>query len=254
MTHVSDFLVIGSGIAGLSFSLRAAGKGTVIILTKKNKAESNTNYAQGGIASVFSPEDSFEAHMQDTIEAGVGLCNHQSVELIVHQAPERIRELMNWGVHFTFHDEDQHLDLGREGGHSKSRIVHVKDYTGRALEDTLLARVKEHPNIQVLEDHTVIEFITEHHLEPSERKYKDGIHCWGVYALNGDSGEVEIFQAKATLLSSGGVGKVYLHSTNPVIATGDGVAMAFRAGARLPIWSLCSFILQCCTILIRNPF
>ncbi len=234
MTHASDFLVIGSGIAGLSYSLRAAEKGTVTILTKKNKAESNTNYAQGGIASVFSPDDSFDAHIEDTLTAGVGLCQKAAVKLIVEQAPDRIRELMDWGVQFTPIDSNEsHLDLGREGGHSKNRIVHVKDYTGRALEDTLLSRVKEHPNIQMLEDHTVIEFITEHHLSPSQRTKKDGIHCWGVYALNGDTGQVDIYQARATLLSSGGVGKVYLHSTNPVIATGDGVAMAFRAGAQV---------------------
>lgn len=232
MSHQSDFLIIGSGIAGLSFALRAAEYGSVIILTKKNKAESNTNYAQGGIASVFSPDDSFDKHVEDTLTAGVGLCHQDAVSLIVHQAPERIRELLNWGVHFTAQEKQKdHFDLGREGGHTRNRIVHVKDYTGRALESALLERVKEHPNIQMLEDHVVIEFITEHHIDSGKKQNGRRIHCYGVYALNIMTKKVDIYQAKVTLLSSGGSGKVYLHTTNPVIATGDGVAMAYRAGA-----------------------
>ncbi len=234
MSHQSDFLIIGSGIAGLSFALRAAENGTVTILTKKSKAESNTNYAQGGIASVFSENDSFDKHIEDTLTAGVGLCHKDAVSLIVHQAPERIRELLNWGVYFTPEAKNNdHFDLGREGGHTRSRIVHVKDYTGRALETALLERVKEDPNIVILENHVVIEFITEHHLSDLESHSGRKIHCWGVYALNGETKNVEIYQAKVTLLSSGGTGKVYLHTTNPSIATGDGVAMAYRAGARI---------------------
>jgi len=234
VTRTSDFLIIGSGLAGLSFALRAARTGTVTILTKKKKADSNTNHAQGGIASVFSENDSFNMHIKDTLTAGVGLCNKKAVEIIVQEAPDRIRELESWGVFFSLkRDENHSFDLGREGGHSRNRIVHVKDHTGMAVEKALLDRVRSHTSIQILENHTAVELITEHHLSGKGKTRRDKTHCWGVYALNGATGQVEIFLSRITLLASGGVGRVYLHTTNPAIATGDGIAMAYRAGASI---------------------
>lgn len=232
LAEISDFLVIGSGVAGLSFALRAAEKGTVTILTKKERVDSNTNYAQGGIAAVFGPDDSFNLHIQDTLDAGVGLCHRDAVELIVRQGPDRIGDLEQWGVEFTHRDEAGNpFDLGREGGHSKNRIVHVKDRTGQVMEHALLECVHDHEKIQVKENHTVVELVTEHHLMGRDEKKKDSIHCWGAYALNGKTGEVEVYLSRVTLLASGGAGRVYQHSTNPSIATADGSAMAYRAGA-----------------------
>ncbi|MBN2030566.1 L-aspartate oxidase [bacterium] len=232
MTHVSDFLVIGSGVAGLSFALHSAEIGTVTILTKKQRADSNTNHAQGGIASVFGKDDSFHLHIRDTLKAGVGLCHPKAVELIVKQGPERVRELEKWGVIFTHQTKQKGIfDLGREGGHSKNRIVHAKDKTGMVLEHALLERVFDHPQIEVKENHMAVELITEHHLMGGGKTREDKVHCWGVYALNGETGEVDVYLSKITLLASGGTGRVYLHTTNPSIAKGDGIAMAYRAGA-----------------------
>jgi L-aspartate oxidase len=234
LTQSSDFLVIGSGIAGLSFALRAAEIGTVTILTKKERADTNTNLAQGGIASVFSPDDSFDLHEKDTIKAGVHLGHIDAIKLIVQEAPTSISELENWGVSFThLRRKTSDFDLGREGGHSRNRIVHVKDRTGMAIEQALLERVRDNPNIHLFENHTAIELITEHHLPNRGKTGKRSIHCWGVYALDENSGEVKIYLAKATLLATGGVGRVYLHTTNPSIATGDGIAIAYRAGAAI---------------------
>jgi L-aspartate oxidase len=227
--QTSDFLVIGSGIAGLSFSLWAAEYGSVIIITKKERADTNTNHAQGGIAAVFSEDDSFELHITDTLNAGVGLCHRDVVELIVREAPKKIKELVKWGVHFT-QSTGHTFDLGREGGHSRNRIVHAKDHTGMTMEQALLEQVKAHPNILTYENHIAIEFITEHHFKNSHKKPTKPC-CYGVYALDGLTNIVKVFQAKVTLLSSGGTGQVYLHTTNPDIATGDGIAMAYRAGA-----------------------
>ena len=227
--QTSDFLVIGSGIAGLSFSLWAAEYGSVIIITKKERADTNTNHAQGGIAAVFSEDDSFELHITDTLNAGVGLCHRDVVELIVREAPKKIKELVKWGVHFT-QSTGHTFDLGREGGHSRNRIVHAKDHTGMTMEQALLEQVKAHPNILTYENHIAIEFITEHHFKNSYKKPTKPC-CYGVYALDGLTNIVKVFQAKVTLLSSGGTGQVYLHTTNPDIATGDGIAMAYRAGA-----------------------
>jgi L-aspartate oxidase len=230
LSHTSDFLVVGSGIAGLSFALRAAEAGTVTILTKKERADSNTNHAQGGIAAVIDSKDSFGLHVNDTLTAGVGLNRPEAVELIVKESPESVRELERWGVSFTRRIEGA-FDLGREGGHSMNRIVHVKDSTGMAMEQALLDRVRSHPRIQVLEDHVGVEIITEHHLTGRKRVPGEKTHCWGVYALNQRKNEVVTYLAKATLLATGGAGRVYLHTTNPAIATGDGIAMAYRAGA-----------------------
>ncbi|MBN1782989.1 L-aspartate oxidase [bacterium] len=230
MNDCSDFLIIGSGIAGLSFALYAAEHGSVTIVTKKQRADTNTNHAQGGIAAVFGSDDSFEQHITDTLTAGVGLCHRDAVELIVREAPSKIRELIRWGVHFTFQDKE-HFDLGREGGHSRNRIIHAKDHTGRAMEQALLDQVRHHHNIRVFENYTAIEFITEHHLSGSSGTGLRSLNCYGIYALDGKTNRVEIFPARMTLLSSGGAGQVYCHTTNPDIATGDGMAMAFRAGA-----------------------
>ena len=233
MVVETDFLVIGSGIAGLSFALHAAEHGRVIILTKKQEADTSTNRAQGGIAAVWSQTDDFEFHVQDTLKAGVGICHEDAVRLIVNQAPEAIRELIERGVEFTQHTEDHDLDLGREGGHSRNRIVHAKDYTGQAVEMALLDKIRNHPNVDILENHATIELITEHHALGSDQKGKNNIHCWGVYALNGETHEVETYLSRITLLASGGAGQAYLHTTNPSIATGDGIAMAYRAGAAI---------------------
>jgi len=226
----SDFLVIGSGIAGLFFALKAADHGSVIIITKKAKAESNTNYAQGGIAAVVSPEDSFESHITDTLVAGAGLCYRPAVELLVKSGPHRIQELVNFGVNFTDFGQQQ-FDLGREGGHSHHRIVHAHDYTGAEVERALLAATKAHPNIRTFENYCSIDLITEHHLDHSHAPHPDEVHCWGAYVLDETTNEIHRFLAPATILTTGGAGQVYLHTTNPAIATGDGIAMAYRAGA-----------------------
>ena len=226
-----DFLVLGSGIAGLSFALKVAARGRVAIITKKNRAESNTNYAQGGIAAVTSKEDSFEMHVRDTLEAGAGLCREAVVRTIVEEGPARIAELIELGMKFSEREAAQsggahELDLGKEGGHSKRRILHAKDVTGREIESALLAAIARSPNIEIFENHFAIDLITTRKL---------GLHgvnrCAGVYVLEKKSGQVETFAAPVTLLATGGCGKVYLYTTNPDIATGDGVAIAYRAGA-----------------------
>jgi len=224
----SDFLVIGSGIAGLSFALKAAEYGTVSIITKKEKAESNTNYAQGGIAVVASDSDSIELHIQDTLNTGMGLCHRDAVEVLVKEGPNRLQELIQLGVEFT--QKNGKLDLGREGGHSRNRIVHSHDHTGYEIERALLHSIANHPRITIYENHLAIDLITEHHLgKPISRAMP--IHCWGAYVLDVKTNLVKKFLANVTILCSGGVGQVYLHTTNPPIATGDGVAMAYRAGA-----------------------
>jgi len=227
----SDFLVIGSGIAGLSFALKAAGTGTVTLLTKRNIRESATFYAQGGIASVSSKEDSFEAHIKDTIDAGAGLCDPSVVELVVKDAPSRINELIELGVNFTKRGlgEDIELDLGKEGGHSKRRIVHAEDLTGRAVEEALVHAVESNKNIRVFEDTIAVDLLT--HSKFVARVEDDSV--WGAYALDKKTGEVNTFLAKATVLATGGAGKVYLFTSNPDVATGDGIAMAYRAGAEI---------------------
>jgi L-aspartate oxidase len=228
-----DYLVLGSGIAGLFFALKVAPRGRVAIITKKDRAESNTNYAQGGIASVTSKEDSFELHVRDTLQAGAGLCNEAVVRKIVSEGPERIQELIELGMKFSEREDPrnlgtQELDLGKEGGHSKRRILHAKDVTGREIERALLNAVSQQPNIQVFENHVAIDLITSQKLG-----YVGENRCLGVYVLDKKSGKVWTFIAPTTLLATGGCGKVYLYTTNPDIATGDGVAMAYRAGAAI---------------------
>ncbi len=226
-----DFLVLGSGIAGLSYALKVAPHGRVAIITKKDRAESNTNYAQGGIAAVTSKEDSFELHLRDTLQAGAGLCKEKVVRTIIEEGPARIAELIELGMHFTEREIPRssgarELDLGKEGGHSKRRILHAKDITGREIERALLAAVAERPNIEIFENHLAIDLITSQKLG-----YVGDNRCLGAYVLDKASGQVETFAAPVTVLATGGCGKVYLYTTNPDIATGDGVAMAYRAGA-----------------------
>ncbi len=226
-----DYLILGSGIAGLSFALKVAPRGRVAIVTKKDRAESNTNYAQGGIAAVTSKEDSFELHVRDTLVAGAGLCKENVVHTIVEEGPARIAELMELGMKFSRRDapdEDggKQLDLGKEGGHSKRRILHAKDVTGREVERALLNAASRQPNIEIFENHLAIDLVTSQKLGLAGAS-----RCFGAYVFDKKSGRVETFSAPVTVLATGGCGKVYLYTTNPDIATGDGVAMAYRAGA-----------------------
>src|SRR5271167_418009 len=222
----SDFLVIGGGIAGLTFAIKASEVGTVTVLTKAGSSEANTAYAQGGIASVWSVDDSFESHVEDTLRAGAGLCDRAAVESIVRDGPEAVRELIALGTHFTRVDEggEDEYDLGREGGHSHRRVLHAQDLTGREIMRALGEAAKARPNIRVLENHVAVNLLIE--------RGADGgpLACWGVYALDKATMSVHKIVARATLLATGGAGKVYLYTSNPDIASGDGVAMAYRAG------------------------
>lgn len=224
----SDFLVIGSGIAGLSFALQAARHGTVAIVTKREVTESATNYAQGGIASVFSQDDTFDAHVEDTLVAGAGICHEDVVRMVVEEGPKVIRNLIEWGVQFTRSGEA--FDLTREGGHSQRRILHADDVTGREIERALVAAARENPNIRIYEHHIAIDLITEAKVT---RKRVAPNRCLGAHVLGIEDNVVRTFTAKITLLATGGAGKVYLYTCNPDVATGDGVAMAYRAGATI---------------------
>ena len=223
----SDFLVIGGGIAGLIFAIKASAVGSVTVLTKAASDEANTAYAQGGIASVWSVDDSFESHIEDTLRSGAGLCNRAAVEAIVRDGPEAVRELIALGTHFTRVDEggEDEYDLGREGGHSHRRVLHAQDLTGREIMRALGEAAKARPNIRVLENHVAVNLLIE---RDANRRPQA---CWGVYALDKATMSVHKVVARATLLATGGAGKVYLYTTNPDIASGDGVAMAYRAGA-----------------------
>ncbi|MCP4746446.1 MAG: L-aspartate oxidase [Desulfobacteraceae bacterium] len=232
----TDFLVIGSGIAGLMFALKVADSGSVALVTKKEAMESNTNLAQGGIASVFDSLDSFDLHINDTLASGAGLCHRDVVEKVVKNGPDRIRELLKLGVKFNLKNKqdkaDASFDLGREGGHSQNRIVHALDMTGQEVEKVLLKKARAHSNIKIYENHMAIDLIIQ------SKRMRSGqvttIHessCWGAYVLERTSRKIKTFAASITLLASGGAGKVYLYTSNPDIATGDGIAMAYRAGA-----------------------
>jgi L-aspartate oxidase len=224
---VSDYLVVGSGIGGLFLALKLGDCGTVRIVTKKDRAESNTNYAQGGIACVVGADDSYEDHIRDTMEVGDGLCREDVVRAIVEEGPSRVRELIALGIEF---DASNHrlgeFDLGREGGHSRRRVLHTGDFTGRQIEAALLTAVDRHPNIHLHEDHIAVDLV----IDPPGNGDPNRA-CRGAYALDRHRGDVVTFLAGSTALATGGMGKVYLYTSNPGIATGDGVAMAFRAGA-----------------------
>ena len=219
-----DYLIIGSGIAGLSFALKAATRSPVTIVTKDRLPESNTAYAQGGIASVWSPEDSFANHIQDTLVAGAGLCHPDVVEAVVKDGPERISELIALGTNFSRRPggEEAEYDLGLEGGHSHRRILHASDATGQEIIRALIAVVRQHPNITILEKHLSIDLLIGENVSEQE--------CWGAYVFDLETRAVKTLTARATVLCTGGAGKVYLYTSNPDVATGDGVAMAYRAG------------------------
>jgi L-aspartate oxidase len=228
VARACDFLVIGSGIAGLSFALRAAEHGSVAVVTKKGTAESATNYAQGGIAAVVGPGDSFEEHVRDTLIAGAGLCNEAAVRFVVERGPEAVRSLMELGVRFDASEREPGYDLGREGGHSQRRVLHAADFTGQEIERVLVERCEAHPNIALLADHISVDLVT------TEKLGLPGpVRICGAYVLDESTGNVERFSARVVLLATGGCGKTYLYTSNPDIASGDGMAMAFRAGATI---------------------
>lgn len=228
-----DFLVIGSGIAGLSFALKAAQYGKVLIVTKANEDESNTKYAQGGVAVVVDKvEDSFDKHIKDTLIAGDGLCDKHIVEIVVTEGPARIDEIIEYGTHFDKTREGI-FDLAKEGGHSESRVLHYKDITGFEIERALLEQVHHNHNIELLTHYFAVELITQHHIGQLVDKRSADIECYGIYALNTATNKVEKFLSKVTLMASGGAGHIYSATTNPVIATGDGIAMAYRAKAKV---------------------
>ncbi len=228
-----DFLIVGSGIAGLSFALKAAQHGKVLIVTKANEDESNTKYAQGGVAVVVDKEeDSFDKHIQDTLIAGDGLCDPHIVEIVVTEGPDRIDEIIAYGTHFD-KTKQGIFDLAKEGGHSESRVLHYKDITGFEIERALLEQVHSNPNIELLTHYFAVELITQHHIGQFVDKKSDDIECYGIYALNTATNRVEKFLSKVTLMASGGAGHIYSATTNPVIATGDGIAMAYRAKAKV---------------------
>ncbi len=225
-----DFLVLGSGIAGLSYALKVAPYGKVCIVSKAKAEESSTKYAQGGIAAVMYTPDTYEKHIKDTIIAGDGLCDENIVRITITESTERIKELINWGVRFD-KDKTGKFDLGREGGHSEYRVLHHKDNTGLEIERTLLCRVKGHPNIELLENHYAVDILTQHHLGVIVNKSTPNIRCFGAYVLDTKNKSIETILAKITLVATGGAGNVYLTTTNPVVSTGDGIAIAYRAKA-----------------------
>ena len=232
----TDFLVIGSGIAGLTFALKAAHQfpdKKVLVVTKTQADETNTKYAQGGIAGVTDFEkDSFDKHIDDTLVAGDGLCNKSVVEIVVKEGVDRIREIIEWGARFD-KEADGDYKLGKEGGHSEFRILHHKDVTGREMERALLDALAAHKNIEVIKHCFVVDLITQHHLGYLVTKATPDIECYGVYVLNRETNQIEKILANFTLLATGGNGQVYRSTTNPYIATGDGVSMVYRAKGRI---------------------
>jgi len=229
MRETTDFLVLGSGIAGLTLALRAAEDGDVTIVTKRARADANTTWAQGGISAVLDPTDSFEAHTADTLTAGAGLCKREIVELCVREGPARIADLVALGTRFTRTvdaEGNSHFELGREGGHTARRVVHAGDITGREVERALLEAAEAHPRIRFLEQHMAVDLITL-------SKFGGPDVCVGAYVLDTQKAEVITMLARQTVLATGGAGKVYLYTSNPDVATGDGIAMAYRAGAEI---------------------
>jgi len=234
MKNQFDYLVIGSGIAGLTFALKAARSGSVAIVTKKDRLETNTNYAQGGIASVFGPDDSFDLHLQDTFNAGDGLCHPEVVDIVVKTGPDRIKDLLELGVAFNRGADPNLFDLGREGGHSRNRILHAQDMTGKAVEKVLMAAAESDPNIVIFENHLVLDLVIQHQsMKTGSVDLYQRDTCRGAYVLDITGEQIHTFVANAVLLCAGGAGKVYLYTSNPDVATGDGLAIAYRAGAKL---------------------
>ncbi len=228
MVRKFDFMVIGSGIAGMSFALKVADKGKVAILCKTKLEEANTNLAQGGIASVTKDTDKFDKHIADTLIAGDGICDESVVRMVVENAPREIDQLVQWGVDFD-KDASGNFDLHKEGGHSEFRILHHKDSTGAEIQHSLVKRINQHPNIEVFENHFAIDLITQHHLGQLVKHTTPGIECYGVYVLNPKTRHVHTFLSKVTMMATGGIGQIYQTTTNPSIATGDGISMVYRA-------------------------
>ncbi len=227
MKH-TDFLVVGSGISGLIFALKASQFGQVILVTKRRLDETSTYYAQGGIAAAVGETDDPQKHLEDTLTAGAGLCDPRAVEILVNEGVDRVNELIEWGMEFT-RKSDGSLDLGREGGHGKSRVLRADDFTGREVENFLIDRLKKTSSVMILENHMAIDLITEHQINPSLPKE----NVYGAYILNDTEDKIEIVRAHYTVLATGGTGRVYPFTTNPKVATGDGIAMAYRAGCRV---------------------
>ncbi|MBL56242.1 MAG: L-aspartate oxidase [Flavobacteriales bacterium] len=227
-----DFLVVGGGIAGLSYSLKAAEKGKVCLITKDIPEETNTSYAQGGIAGVWNKEDHVDKHIADTLDAGAGLNKNKIVEIVVHEAKDRIKELIDWGTKFDKNRKGEY-DLAKEGGHSESRILHYKDVTGKEIIRALLTQVNNHPNITVCDNYFALDIITQHHLGIKVTRKAEDIECFGAYVLDKNTNDILTVLAKNVIMASGGAGLVYKSTTNPLTATGDGVAMAYRAKAEV---------------------
>jgi L-aspartate oxidase len=234
---MTDVLILGSGIAGLSTAIKIAQQRTdlrITVLTKTIEGESNTRYAQGGVAAVWDFEkDSYEKHIADTLDAGDGVCNLEAVEIVVKEGPARVQEIIDWGARFDKEKSNKDYDLAMEGGHSEHRILHYKDLTGWEMQRTLIAEAAAHPNIKVLEHFYAVDLITQHHLGYNITRVTPGIECYGAYALNKQNNKIETILARTTVVATGGVGQVYRATTNPVIASGDGIAMVYRAKGRV---------------------
>jgi len=228
MNRKTDFLVVGSGIGGLSFALKVADQGKVILITKSALDDTNTAYAQGGVAAVTYPPDDSEKHIKDTLICGAGLCDEKVVRMVVGEAPKQIKELIRWGVKFDRKPDGQY-DLAKEGGHSEHRILHHKDNTGAEIERALIKQVRAHKNIEILEYYFALELLTQHHIGKLVKKNDKNIECYGAYVLDLKTQKVFTFLSKVTVLATGGTGNIYNTTTNPPVATGDGIAMVHRA-------------------------
>lgn len=233
----SDILVIGSGVAGLTFAIKMATKRPnmkITVLNKSSMDEGNTKYAQGGVAAVWNlTVDSYQKHIHDTMDAGDGLCNPKVVNFVVKEGPQRVKELISWGTRFDEEALDGKYDLGREGGHSENRILHYKDLTGWEIQRALIEKAQSFENIEIIEDYFVVDLITQHHIGYTVTRVTSNITCYGAYVLNKKTDEIETFLARMTVLSSGGAGQVYKNTTNPLVASGDGIAMVYRAKGRV---------------------
>lgn len=232
----TDVLVIGAGVAGFSFAIKMAEARPdlkIMVLTKANEKESNTSYAQGGVAAVWDNNlDDFEKHIEDTLDAGDGLCNPDIVEIVVKEGPKRVQEIIDWGARFD-KKNDGNYSLGREGGHSQNRILHYKDLTGWEIQRTLNEKARTYANIEFHEYYFAIDIITQHHLGKNVTRLTQDIECYGAYVFNKKNKNIETILSRATILATGGAGQVYRSTTNPVIATGDGIAMVYRAKGRV---------------------